>query len=113
MTFQRDRIRENRVVYPGTDHRIALLNVKFNTVPVTELHDSEAIAYTIFNPDNTVYMTGNAVYGLIDNSERNLYGWYAFIHIPNTIGTLHIIWRVNIEAAIQTWTEKINVIPIV
>lgn len=113
MTFQRDRIRENRVVFPNTDHRIALLNVKFNTIPVTELHDQESINYTIFYADASVYTTGSATYGLIDNTEKNLYGWYAFIHIPNYIGTLTIVWRVGIEAAIQTWTEKLNVVAVV
>jgi len=108
--FQRDRTRENRIVYPNTDHRIALRNLTFNSNPVLGTTGGEFVSYVAKLPDGTVYDSGNASYGLIDNLKNDVWGWYFYLHAPSFKTTITITWSVGIQAARQTWMEKIDVV---
>lgn len=108
--LQRDRVRQNRVVYAGSDFRISLINFKFNDDFIEELHDLEHVTYSVALPDNSIYTSGNAIFQSVDNYQRDIDGWTANISAPLYTTTLLITWDVFIEAESKTYTEKINVI---
>lgn len=110
MSFQRDRVRQNRVVTPNTDHRVALEGLTFNGDLVVQTNGGESVSYVATMPDGTIWDSGEAVYGLLDSTKTDLYGWYFFLHTPPMPTTIIIHWSVSIQAANQTWREQIDVV---
>jgi len=106
---QRDRVRENRVVQPNSDHRIALINMNFNNSPVVDLQNFDHVSY-VATIDGEIYAEGEATYGIMDYGKVPLFGWYALLKMPNYQATMLITWSVGVQAANQTFNEKIDIL---
>jgi len=106
----------SRIALVGTDRRIALEELAIDSVPVTELEVGESVAYAAYLADKTtVLASGDASHGLVRVNrpgtiwEREIFGWYADIDLPDVAGLVYIQWTVRIGAVDEKLEDRIDV----